>query len=555
MAILGSRARLPGRRRPARRRPRRPEPRSRDPAQAPAHLPAGRAGASTSTGPSWPRSATRSAATAPAPRSTPPAAAARCRSGWCAKVGLQPRLGADDLGALQGRRRRRRADRLFDPADAIFTAARMMRPVFGARGRLLRRLSPGRLQLLRRLRRRRRQLRRRGDGAGRRVRLPRQRLAAADEPGATEPAGDAAARPAGRARRRGGERQRDRPHRRRASSALTESPPGSNCNPYGPCVEWCSLFVAWVWKRAGVPLEGSTATYAYSGIDLRMGQGPRRRRPARRSAPGESPFSTAEPNGARVLPPTATPAPGDAVLYGSGPTDSATTSALSSASSPAGRSRRSTATSATGSPASGPFLPSQARRATGCRRRSSATPTRRAPRARRRRWLTGFASCSTGRSTRARRGRSWSLRQRDPARPRRALRPRRQRARGPALAARPARRRASPVRARRPQDVEGRRPRSTAPRRRQDPQDEEGSAAARRAARALRSHRALQHVPYRDGELAIALVGARGDRAVLAVSAPTIGPRAAAGGRSCGAIRDTGRAYLARFEATGGHGG
>ena len=40
------------------------------------------------------------------------------------------------------------------------------------------------------------------------------------------------------------------------------------------------------------------------------------------AAPGESPFSTAEPNGARVLPPTATPAPGDAVLYGSGPTAS-----------------------------------------------------------------------------------------------------------------------------------------------------------------------------------------------------------------------------------------
>ena len=41
-------------------------------------------------------------------------------------------------------------------ADAIFTAARMLRPVFGLRRRLLRRLSPGRLQLLRRLLRRRR---------------------------------------------------------------------------------------------------------------------------------------------------------------------------------------------------------------------------------------------------------------------------------------------------------------------------------------------------------------------------------------------------------------
>jgi hypothetical protein len=103
----------------------------------------------------------------------------------------------------------------------------------------------------------------------------------------------------------------------------TESPLGSNCNPYGPCVEWCSLFVAWVWERAGVPLKGGTAPYAYSGSIYEWARaheagpslpgGP---------APGESPFSTATPNGTRVLPPTATPAPGDAVLFGTGPTNS-----------------------------------------------------------------------------------------------------------------------------------------------------------------------------------------------------------------------------------------
>jgi CHAP domain len=103
----------------------------------------------------------------------------------------------------------------------------------------------------------------------------------------------------------------------------TESPLGSNCTPYGPCVEWCSLFVAWVWERAGVPLKGGTAPYAYSGSIYEWAKaheagpslpgGP---------APGESPFSTATPNGARVLPPTATPSPGDAVLFGTGPTDS-----------------------------------------------------------------------------------------------------------------------------------------------------------------------------------------------------------------------------------------
>ena len=92
-------------------------------------------------------------------------------------------------------------------------------------------------------------------------------------------------------------------------------------------------------------------------------------------------------------------------------------------------------------------------------------------------------------------------------------------------------------------------------RRRQDPQDEKGSAAARRAAKALRSHRALQHVPYRRGRFTVRLVGARGGRAELAVSAPTI-PAARRGWRAfLRRYRDSGRAYLVRFEASGGHGG
>ena len=99
-----------------------------------------------------------------------------------------------------------------------------------------------------------------------------------------------------------------------------ESPLGSNCNPYGPCVEWCSLFVAWVWEKAGVPLKGGTAPYAYSGsiYEWAAAHDAGATLPGG-SAPGESPFTVAEPNGARVLPPTATPAPGDAVLFGSGP--------------------------------------------------------------------------------------------------------------------------------------------------------------------------------------------------------------------------------------------
>jgi hypothetical protein len=100
-----------------------------------------------------------------------------------------------------------------------------------------------------------------------------------------------------------------------------ENPPGTNCNPYGPCVQWCSLFVAWVWKKAGVPRHGSTATYAYSGTIYEWAKA-HEGGPFAVTAPGDPPLSTPESNGARVLSPTATPAPGDAVLYGSGPTAS-----------------------------------------------------------------------------------------------------------------------------------------------------------------------------------------------------------------------------------------
>ncbi|MDX6623741.1 MAG: hypothetical protein QOE75_1673 [Solirubrobacterales bacterium] len=97
-----------------------------------------------------------------------------------------------------------------------------------------------------------------------------------------------------------------------------ESPAGTNCNPYGPCVEWCSLFVAWVWKKAGVSLEGSTATYAYSGSIYKWAEA-HEGNPFAVPGPGDPPLSTPEANGARALPATATPTPGDAVLYGSGP--------------------------------------------------------------------------------------------------------------------------------------------------------------------------------------------------------------------------------------------
>ena len=79
-----------------------------------------------------------------------------------------------------------------------------------------------------------------------------------------------------------------------------ESPPGSNCTRYGPCEEWCALFVAWVWQHAGIQMAGGTAPYAYSG----------------------SIYGWVKEHGGRVLPASATPAPGDAVLFGWGPTAS-----------------------------------------------------------------------------------------------------------------------------------------------------------------------------------------------------------------------------------------
>ncbi|HEX4669288.1 MAG TPA: hypothetical protein VH275_04855 [Solirubrobacterales bacterium] len=98
--------------------------------------------------------------------------------------------------------------------------------------------------------------------------------------------------------------------------------------------------------------------------------------------------------------------------------------------------------------------------------------------------------------------------------------------------------------------VEGAAP--AAPRRRQDPQDQKGSIAARRAARALASHRVLQHVPYRSGELKVDLVGARGHRAVLRVSANTVQTARASWPRLLRRYRDSGRAYIAIFRGKDG---
>jgi hypothetical protein len=90
---------------------------------------------------------------------------------------------------------------------------------------------------------------------------------------------------------------------------------------------------------------------------------------------------------------------------------------------------------------------------------------------------------------------------------------------------------------------------------RQDPQDRPGTAAHRRAVREIADHRALQHVPYLAGGVAIDLVGARAGRAVLAVRAAS---RAAARRGWQDFLRrfhDAGTAYLPRFEVAGGRRG
>jgi hypothetical protein len=82
-----------------------------------------------------------------------------------------------------------------------------------------------------------------------------------------------------------------------ASQVNADPDTGYFCNPYGPCEAWCALFATWVWEQAGVPIP----SYAFTG-DI---------------------FNWAAAN-TGVLPPTAAPLPGDAVLYGTGPWSTST---------------------------------------------------------------------------------------------------------------------------------------------------------------------------------------------------------------------------------------
>ena len=141
MAILGGRLACIGRRRVCARRPRRPDAAVKGiPAEAPAHLPAGRQrfdvdwaflasigyqecghGACAHVYPSG----------CGGPMQIAIVRESACSPGSGPTIWERYEVDADGGGADP-----------FDPADAIFTAARMLRPVLGlAGGRLLRRLS------------------------------------------------------------------------------------------------------------------------------------------------------------------------------------------------------------------------------------------------------------------------------------------------------------------------------------------------------------------------------------------------------------------------------
>jgi beta-N-acetylhexosaminidase len=77
-----------------------------------------------------------------------------------------------------------------------------------------------------------------------------------------------------------------------AQGQLGTKETGENCSPYGPCQPWCSDFLTWVWKRAGINIP----RLSYSGEVYEWGE-----------------------THTQVLPATATPAPGDAVEFGTGP--------------------------------------------------------------------------------------------------------------------------------------------------------------------------------------------------------------------------------------------
>ncbi|MGC8481517.1 MAG: CHAP domain-containing protein, partial [Acidimicrobiales bacterium] len=82
-----------------------------------------------------------------------------------------------------------------------------------------------------------------------------------------------------------------------AASQIGPATAGGFCNPYGPCEEWCAYFASWTWNQAGVPSvsDGFTGDlYEWAATQT------------------------------SVLGPTAMPAEGDIVFYGTGPQNTGT---------------------------------------------------------------------------------------------------------------------------------------------------------------------------------------------------------------------------------------
>ncbi|MCL5076993.1 MAG: hypothetical protein M1288_02605 [Actinobacteria bacterium] len=81
------------------------------------------------------------------------------------------------------------------------------------------------------------------------------------------------------------------------SQVAPASSPGSFCNPYGPCEEWCALFASWIWSHSGVP----TPSYGFTGA-----------------------LYDWVAHNQQILPPSQLPAEGDFVFYGTGPGSAST---------------------------------------------------------------------------------------------------------------------------------------------------------------------------------------------------------------------------------------
>jgi hypothetical protein len=86
----------------------------------------------------------------------------------------------------------------------------------------------------------------------------------------------------------------------------------------------------------------------------------------------------------------------------------------------------------------------------------------------------------------------------------------------------------------------------------QDAQDRARTRAYRQAVREVGGHRALQHVPWHRGGVSIELIGADGDRAVLAVEGPNLAMARRGWHLFLRRFHDDGRSYVPRISVAKG---